>query len=131
MAKGFTMAWLVALAFLMIGCTTPVTDASRRLAGVVTESRTTSQRADRPGIMPYALFGLLGALAYDEAVKVADTRVTFLNRSYVKTASGEIVVDWNEYFSPGTCLEIVPTANATSSSFFPFGSARVVRSDGC
>lgn len=95
--------------------------------GVVTSSTSASTSVGRPG--PFTLVGAAGGLLGTRAS--VDEERHIHNRLYVKTASGELTVDTDQYFPAGSCVEIMPYAGERFSTFFPYNSARVVRSDHC
>ena len=106
-------------------------EESRRVYGVVTESRTTSERVERPGQTPYGQIGGVGGIAQGEAAKSGGRQVTMVNRLFLKTAAGEVIVDFDEFFVPGTCVEVTPKRGVASSNYYPFGTARVARAGKC
>jgi hypothetical protein len=76
------------------------------------------------------LFGAVGGLLYGQAVKSADGTRYLHNRLYVKTPSGELVVDTDSWLPRGACVEITPSVGQ-QSNFYPYRSARVTESDKC
>ena len=115
----------------LAGCAGAVPDEGRHIVGVVTSSTTASTPAERPGPGPFVLFGAVGGLIGAQVMKSADETTYIHNRLYVKTSAGEVVVDTDEYFPSGSCVEITPSVGEQSSTFFSYRSARVTPSDKC
>ena len=99
------------------------------IVGIVTSSTSASTSMGRPG--PFTLVGAAGGLVGTHAAASVDEETHIHNRLYVKTPSGELTVDTDQYFPSGSCVEITPFAGERSSTFFPYGSAQLARSDHC
>ena len=112
----------------LAGCGSIVLDEGRHIVGVVTAATSASTPAEGPDPGPFMLSGARGGLV---PVKSADGKTYLHNRLYVKTAAGEVVIDTDEYFPSGSCVEITPSIGGQSPTFFSFGSARVLSSDKC
>ena len=121
---------LIALAGLA-GCESAPVDEGRHIFGIVTSSTSASTPAERAGPGPFTLRGASGGLVAAQARPPAYEKTHIHNRLYVKTASGEVVVDTDDYFAPGACVEITPSAGERSSTFFSYRSARIAGSDRC
>jgi hypothetical protein len=114
----------------LAGCAqAPVLDEDPHRVGVVTSSTSASTSVGRPG--PFTLVGAAGGLVGARAAASVDDEMHIHNRLYVKTAAGEVVVDTDEYFPPGSCVQITPSIGEASATFFPYRSARVIPSDQC
>jgi hypothetical protein len=91
-----------------------------------------SEAVDPPSQTPYTLFGAIGGLVYGEVRASTDARRALRKLYYVKTAAErEVAAYSDEYFAVGTCVEIIPTKDAQSSSYFAYSAARISRSDKC
>jgi len=115
----------------LTGCGSVALDEARHILGVVTSSTTASTPADRPGLRPFMIVGATGGLVAAQTGTSPDGTIYIHNRLYVKTDSGEVVVDTDDYFPPGSCVEITPAIGEQSSTFFSYRSARIVASDKC
>ena len=114
----------------LAGCAqSTVPDEGRPLVGVVTSSTSATTPVERPG--PFTLVGAAGGLVGTRAAASVDEQMHIHNRLYVKTAAGEVVVDTDEYFQPGACVEITPSIGEPSATFFSYRSAQIVQSDKC
>ena len=115
----------------LAGCGSVALDEGQHIVGVVMSVTSASTPAARPGPGPFMVVGAAGGLVGPKAQKSADGKMYLHNRLYVKTSSGEVIVDTGEYFPEGSCVEITPLAGEQSPTFFSYGSARVLRSDQC
>jgi hypothetical protein len=120
---------LIALACLAGCAESTVLDEGRDIVGVVTASTSASTSVGRPG--PFTLVGAAGGLAGTRTAASVDGEMHIHNRLYVKTAAGEVVVDTDDYFPPGSCVQITPSLGEPSASFFAYRSAWIVQSDKC
>ncbi|HTM61331.1 MAG TPA: hypothetical protein VL199_13320 [Burkholderiales bacterium] len=104
-------------------------DEGQHIVGVVTSTSSATTPVQRPG--PFTLVGAAGGLLGTRAAASVDGQMHIHNRLYVKTTAGEVVVDTDEYFAPGSCVEITPLIGEQSVAFFPYRSAQIVQSGKC
>jgi len=117
------------LALCLAGCASASRDEESHILGIVTSSTSASTTVGRPG--PFTLVGAAGGLLGTRAAASVDEETHIHNRLYVKTDSGELTVDTDQYFPEGSCVEILPFAGDRHSTFFPYNSAHIVRSKHC
>jgi len=99
------------------------------IVGVVTSSTSATTAVERPG--PFTLVGAAGGLVGTRAAASVDEQIHIHNRLYVKTTAGEVVVDTDDYFPPGSCVEITPSVGEQSATFFSYRSAQIVQAGKC